>query len=73
MTNPQDDSSSAPDTGAAETSAPSIGQTGGLPGANAAPGAGQISEDEMADTVSAAGPAEGTAAHEGGTGAGSNG
>lgn len=66
MTNPQDESST-PGT------APTLGQTGGLPGANAAPGAGQISEDEMADTVSSVGPAGGTPADEADTGTGSNG
>lgn len=44
--------------------ATTVGETGGLPGRNAAPEASQLSEDEMADTVSGAGPAGGTAADE---------
>lgn len=42
-----------------EHQAPSVGQTGGLPGANAHPATGQISEDDMADTVSMGGSAAG--------------
>ncbi len=41
--------------------APSVGATGGLPGANAAPETAQLSEEEMADTVSGTGSAEGPA------------
>lgn len=37
--------------------ASTVGETGGLPGRNAAPQTGQLSEDEMADTVSGLGPA----------------
>lgn len=36
-----------------------VGETGGLPGRNAAPETGQLSDDEMADTVSGIGPAGG--------------
>jgi len=54
--------------------ATTVGETGGLPGRNAAPQASQISADEMADTVSGAGPgpAGGTAAGEGETSTASN-
>lgn len=38
--------------------ATSVGQTGGLPGDNADPRTEQISDDEMADTVSGIGTAE---------------
>lgn len=31
--------------------APTVGQTGGLPGANANPAASEITDDEAADTV----------------------
>jgi len=57
-----------------------VGQTGGLPGANAVPEASQLSEDEMADTVSGLGPGdsgptpgEDAATGEDGTSAASNG
>lgn len=35
---------------------PSVGETGGLPGSNAAPQNSELSDDEKADTVSALGP-----------------
>jgi len=37
--------------------ATSVGQTGGLPGANAAPAASETPEDERKDTVDGIGPA----------------
>jgi hypothetical protein len=42
-----------------KTVEPTAGGTAGLPGQHAAPGTNRVSEDELADTVSAAGPAEG--------------
>lgn len=39
--------------------ATSVGETGGLPGRNATPQNSQLSEEEMADTVSGLGPADG--------------
>ncbi len=53
-------------------SATSVGETGGLPGRNAAPENAELSEDEMADTVSGAGPAAGTSTAEGETSTTSN-
>lgn len=53
--------------------ATSLGETGGLPGRNAAPQASQLSEDEMADTVSSLGPVAGTADGEPETSTASNG
>lgn len=53
--------------------ATSVGETGGLPGRNAVPQTGQISADEMADTVSGAGPPDGTAGGEPETSTASNG
>jgi hypothetical protein len=38
---------------------PTVGGTAGLPGQHAAPGTNRVSEDEIADTVGGAGPAEG--------------
>lgn len=37
--------------------APSLGQTGGLPGANAVPRASELTDDIAKDTVAAVGPA----------------
>lgn len=53
--------------------APSVGQTGGLPGANASPRASELSEDEKADTVSMTGTSAGPEGYEKATDAGSNG
>ena len=53
--------------------APTIGQTGGLPGANANPLASELSEDEKADTVSMTGTAAGPDGEDKPTDAGSNG
>lgn len=50
-----------------------VGETGGLPGRNAAPETGQLSDDEMADTVSGLGPAPGASTGEPGTSATGNG
>lgn len=52
---------------------PTVGGTAGLPGQHAAPGANRVSEDELADTVSATGPAEGNTEADKETDTGSNG
>lgn len=53
--------------------ATSVGETGGLPGRNAAPQTGQLSADEMADTVSGVGPTDGPQTDEPETSAAGNG
>jgi hypothetical protein len=56
-----------------KTVEPTVGGTAGLPGQHAAPGTNRVSEDELADTVSAQGPAEGGTEADKDTDTGSNG
>jgi hypothetical protein len=52
---------------------PTVGGTAGLPGQHAAPGTNRVSEDELADTVSANGPEGGNTPADKETETGSNG
>ena len=72
-TQPTDPTEPTDPTGQHAAVAPSVGQTGGLPGANASPRASELSEDEKADTVSMTGTSVGPDGYEKATDAGSNG
>ena len=48
--------------GPEHTQARSVGETGGLPGANADPATARLSEDELADTVNSGEPVQGRSA-----------